>query len=54
MQADAPSRGHDLKLAKGSLITPKKVDAPSRGHDLKHLFGIKAALRRRGCPLAGA
>ena len=32
---DAPSRGHDLKLAGGVVAIQRIHDAPSRGHDLK-------------------
>ena len=38
MQADAPSRGQDLKPAAGANGGDGKDDAPSRGHDLKHVI----------------
>ena len=50
---DAPSRGHDLKLAEAH-VQEKPQDAPSRGHDLKLALLNDGFQLGRGCPLTGA
>ena len=53
LASDAPSRGHDLKLALNGDEVAVLVDAPSRGHDLK-LKLLVSILLFLGCPLTGA